>query len=126
MPYGFYVHIPFCVRKCGYCDFNSHASTGELHDAYLEALLTDIDLVFQQHGPVDVDTVFLGGGTPSLFAPEMIGRILERIAKRFRLDAREITMEANPGTVERHDFSGYRKAGVTRISMGAQSFDAAE
>lgn len=126
MAYGFYVHIPFCVRKCGYCDFNSHASTGELHEAYLEALLADIDAVRQSHGDAAVDTVFLGGGTPSLFTPEMIGRILERLAKRFRLDAREITMEANPGTVERHDFSGYRKAGVTRISMGAQSFDAAE
>ncbi|MCE9583897.1 MAG: radical SAM family heme chaperone HemW [Planctomycetes bacterium] len=126
MPYGLYLHIPFCVRKCGYCDFNSHESAGELHDAYLDALLLDIDAVRQRHGETTIDTVFIGGGTPSLFTPGMIGRILERVAKNFRLEAREITMEANPGTVERHDFSEYRRAGVTRVSMGAQSFDAAE
>ncbi len=126
MKSGLYLHIPFCVRKCGYCDFNSHASTGELHEAYLEALLADIDAVRQRHGPVEIDTVFIGGGTPSLFTPSMIGRILDRVANAFRLEAREITMEANPGTVERHDFGEYRRAGVTRVSMGAQSFDAAE
>jgi oxygen-independent coproporphyrinogen III oxidase len=126
MPFGFYVHIPFCVRKCGYCDFNSHASTGELHADYLEALLGDIDAVRQRHGTVALDTVFIGGGTPSLFTPAQIGAILERLARNFRLEAREVTMEANPGTVERHDFAGYRTAGVTRVSMGAQSFDAKE
>ncbi|NUN50065.1 MAG: radical SAM family heme chaperone HemW [Candidatus Brocadiae bacterium] len=123
---GLYIHIPFCVRKCGYCDFNSHASTGELHEAYQEALLEDLRRVREQHGPVAIDTVFIGGGTPSLFPPAWIGAILERVARDFRLEAREITMEANPGTVERHDFAGYRHAGVTRVSMGAQSFDAAE
>ncbi|KAF0245408.1 MAG: oxygen-independent coproporphyrinogen III [Planctomycetota bacterium] len=126
MPTGFYVHIPFCVRKCGYCDFNSHASTGELHADYLEALLGDIDAVRHRHGSVAIDTVFIGGGTPSLFPPGQIGAIVDRLARNFRLEAHEITMEANPGTVERHDFAGYRKAGVTRVSMGAQSFDAAE
>ena len=126
MPFGLYLHIPFCVRKCGYCDFNSHASTGELHEAYLEALLQDLDRVREQYGPTELDTVFIGGGTPSLFTPAQIGAILDRVARDFRLAAREITMEANPGTVERHDFAGYRKAGVTRVSMGAQSFDPAE
>lgn len=123
---GFYVHIPFCVRKCGYCDFNSHASTGELHAAYQEALLGDIAETGRRYPGVEVDTVFIGGGTPSLFTPAQIGAILDRLAASFALRAAEITMEANPGTVERHDFGDYRRAGVTRVSMGAQSFDAAE
>ncbi|MBI2922855.1 MAG: radical SAM family heme chaperone HemW [Planctomycetes bacterium] len=125
-PVGLYIHIPFCVRKCGYCDFNSHASDGSLHDAYLAALLEDLRRVRERYGPVEFETVFIGGGTPSLFTPAQIGAILDRVARDFRLAAREITMEANPGTIERHDFAGYRAAGVTRVSMGAQSFDPAE
>jgi oxygen-independent coproporphyrinogen-3 oxidase len=128
-PLGLYVHLPWCVRKCPYCDFNSHVHRGALpEDAYVDALLVDLDADLAVHLRGDarvVETVFLGGGTPSLFRPESLARLFDGLRARlpFAPDA-EITMEANPGTVEHGRFAGYAKAGVNRVSLGAQSFDA--
>lgn len=124
-PLSLYVHLPWCVHKCPYCDFNSYALNLPLQEtAYVEALLRDLDQDLPLAGARSVHTVFFGGGTPSLFSPEAIGAIIRGIRARLTLvkDA-EITLEANPGTVERGRFAGYRAAGVTRISIGAQSFD---
>jgi oxygen-independent coproporphyrinogen-3 oxidase len=130
-PLSLYVHLPWCVRKCPYCDFNSHVHKGELpEDAYVAALLRDLERDVAAHlvgDPRIVETVFLGGGTPSLFRPESLARLFAGIRERVPLasDA-EITMEANPGTVEHGRFDGYREAGVNRVSLGAQSFGAAQ
>jgi putative oxygen-independent coproporphyrinogen III oxidase len=131
-PLGLYLHFPWCVSKCPYCDFNSHAVRDELPEArYVEALLADLEAEVAADpglaaGRREIVSVFLGGGTPSLFAPESIGRVLEGARRRlpFAADV-EITMEANPGTIERGRFAGYAAAGVNRVSLGAQSFDAA-
>ena len=125
-PLAVYVHLPWCVSKCPYCDFNSHAAPADLpEDAYVAALLDDLagDLDLAAGRPVD--SVFFGGGTPSLFSAKAIGRILDGIgaALPLRPDA-EITLEANPGTVERGRFEDYARAGVNRVSLGAQSFSA--
>ncbi len=124
-PLSLYVHLPWCVRKCPYCDFNSHkAGDAPPKKRYLDALLVDLD---QESGRADgrvIESVFLGGGTPSLFSPDEIGRLLGGIETMFRVaDHAEITMEANPGSVECGDAAGYRQAGVNRLSIGAQSFD---
>jgi oxygen-independent coproporphyrinogen-3 oxidase len=125
-PLALYVHLPWCVRKCPYCDFNSHAvpAAGLPERAYLAALLEDLDYAARDCEGRELVSVFFGGGTPSLFAAESIGRILERAGSLFRpaVDL-EVTLEANPGTVERGRFADYRAAGVTRVSLGAQSFD---
>ena len=122
---GLYVHLPWCVKKCPYCDFNSH-SAGDMAPTsrYVAALLTDIGIEARRAGGRTVDTVFLGGGTPSLFSPAEIARILDGVREHLNLatDA-EITMEANPGTVECGAPAGYRDAGVNRLSIGAQSFN---
>jgi oxygen-independent coproporphyrinogen-3 oxidase len=121
-----YVHLPWCVRKCPYCDFNSHAvpAAGLPERAYLAALLDDLDFAARDCTGRELVSVFFGGGTPSLFAAESIGRILERAGRLFRpASDLEVTLEANPGTVERGRFADYRSAGVTRVSLGAQSFD---
>ncbi|HZF26352.1 MAG TPA: radical SAM family heme chaperone HemW [Steroidobacteraceae bacterium] len=124
-PLSVYVHLPWCVRKCPYCDFNSHAIEGPVPEKrYLAAL--DRDLEFQTAGVRDrsVLSIFFGGGTPSLFSPDAIGEVIQSI--RVRLDvaaAAEITLEANPGTVERGRFAEYRSAGVNRVSLGGQSFN---
>jgi oxygen-independent coproporphyrinogen-3 oxidase len=113
------------VRKCPYCDFNSHtAGNAAPVERYVDALLADLDEEAARAGRRTLETIFLGGGTPSLFPPAEIGRLLDGIAARLELspDA-EITMEANPGTVECGSPAGYRAAGVTRMSIGAQSFD---
>lgn len=116
---GLYVHFPWCVRKCPYCDFNSHPLKGPLREAaYRTLLLDDLQRECERFGDRRVATVYFGGGTPSLFAPETFEILLQRLP-----DATEITLEANPGTVERGDFGGYRRAGITRVSLGAQSFD---
>jgi putative oxygen-independent coproporphyrinogen III oxidase len=119
------VHLPWCVQKCPYCDFNSHSANGEAPTArYVDALLADIDREATRAGGRTVQTIYLGGGTPSLFPPEEIGRLLEGIDTRLRVKTgAEITMEANPGTVECGAPAGYRAAGVNRVSIGAQSFD---
>ncbi|SFM25534.1 oxygen-independent coproporphyrinogen-3 oxidase [Ectothiorhodospira mobilis] len=123
-PLALYVHIPWCVRKCPYCDFNSHAAREIPEEAYLQALLADLEVDLQRLPQRALVSVFIGGGTPSLFTPQTIGRLLERAARRPGLvhDA-EITLEANPGTLERARFRGFRDAGVNRLSIGAQSLD---
>ncbi len=127
-PLALYVHFPWCVRKCPYCDFNSHPLRGDIPEArYIDALLADLELDLPRVWGRRVQTVFFGGGTPSLISPEAIDRLLAGIRARVPLapDA-EITLEANPGTVETGRFSGYRAAGVNRLSIGIQSFDDAQ
>jgi len=121
-----YVHLPWCVRKCPYCDFNSHAAPEQIpEDAYVAALLADLDADLDLAAGRTVASVFLGGGTPSLFGAGAISTLISGLAARlpFAVDA-EITMEANPGTVEHGRFEAYATAGVNRVSLGAQSFDA--
>jgi putative oxygen-independent coproporphyrinogen III oxidase len=124
-PLSLYIHIPWCVRKCPYCDFNSHNAPQALpQDEYVDALLHDLDqdLPLAQARPLA--SIFFGGGTPSLFAPERIARILDGVAARLHMpDGVEVSLETNPGTVEHGPFAGYRRAGVNRISFGVQSFD---
>ncbi len=124
-PLSLYVHMPWCLRKCPYCDFNSHESKGELPVArYLDALRCDVEAALPLVWGRRVHSIFIGGGTPSLFAPEAIDRLLADIRARLPLDPGcEITLEANPGTFERDRFRGFRAAGVTRLSVGVQSFD---
>jgi putative oxygen-independent coproporphyrinogen III oxidase len=129
-PLSLYVHMPWCVRKCPYCDFNSHewrrAATGDAlpEDAYVDALIADAESALPAIWGRKVHTVFIGGGTPSLFAASSIERLLSALRARLPLlpDA-EITLEANPGTFERGKFAGYFAAGVNRLSLGVQSFD---
>jgi putative oxygen-independent coproporphyrinogen III oxidase len=119
-----YVHMPWCVRKCPYCDFNSHQLKSAAPDAsYIDALIRDFDFELPRLKGRRIDTVFFGGGTPSLFQPEDFSRLLGALRRRieFAADA-EITLEANPGTIERGRFSGYGQAGINRVSLGAQTF----
>ena len=124
-PLSLYVHLPWCVRKCPYCDFNSHGARGQLpFDEYVAALVRDLEHDLPLVWGRTVHSVFFGGGTPSLFPAAAIDAILSAAAARLRFapDA-EITLEANPGTAEHDRFEGYRAAGVNRISFGVQSFD---
>ncbi len=125
-----YVHVPWCVRKCPYCDFNSHGvgRRAELPEAeYLQALLADLDADLPLAAGRELVSIFIGGGTPSLMSADFYRRLLEGIAARLPLaDAIEITLEANPGTLERGRFAGYREAGINRLSLGVQSFQAAQ
>ena len=124
-PLSLYVHIPWCARKCPYCDFNSHAAPDALpEDAYVDALVTDLENALPSIWGRRVSTVFIGGGTPSLFSAAAIDRLLAAVRARVQLspDA-EITLEANPGTFEREKFAGFYAAGVNRLSLGIQSFD---
>jgi oxygen-independent coproporphyrinogen-3 oxidase len=121
-----YVHMPWCVRKCPYCDFNSHQlKSGQPDASYIDALIRDFDIEAPRVMGRRVDSVFFGGGTPSLFQPAEFARLIRALKGRiaFAEDA-EITLEANPGTIERGRFSGYAEAGINRVSLGAQSFDA--
>jgi oxygen-independent coproporphyrinogen-3 oxidase len=124
-PLSLYVHLPWCLRKCPYCDFNSHERAGTVPEReYLEALIADLESALPQVWGRRVHSVFIGGGTPSLFSPEAIDRLLADIRARLPLEPGcEVTLEANPGTFERERFHGYRQAGVTRLSIGVQSFD---
>ncbi|MBU2965654.1 radical SAM family heme chaperone HemW [Amphritea sp. 2_MG-2023] len=126
-PLSLYIHIPWCVRKCPYCDFNSHAVTGEIpQQRYIDALMRDLDQELPGVQGREIETIFIGGGTPSLFNAAGIQQILSGIAARTPLAANaEITMEANPGTFEQERFAGFRAAGVNRLSIGVQSFDSA-
>jgi len=124
-PLSLYIHIPWCVKKCPYCDFNSHAAGPELPEQdYVNALLADLenDLNFVQGRALT--SIFFGGGTPSLFSAYHIGRLLDNIAKKVSFaDDIEITLEANPGTFEQQKFADFRNTGINRLSIGIQSFD---
>ena len=124
-PLSLYVHLPWCVRKCPYCDFNSHEQRGVLQfDAYVDALVADLDHDLPLAWGRTVQTVFFGGGTPSLFPPSSIDRFLQLASARLRFAPNaEITLETNPGTVEHGPFTDYRRAGVNRLSFGVQTFD---
>jgi len=124
-PLALYVHIPWCVRKCPYCDFNSHERTGALPEReYLAALFRDIEGHLPSVWGRRIVSIFIGGGTPSLFSPEAIDALLSGVRARLQVEPHaEITLEANPGTVEAARFHGFRRAGVNRISIGVQSFD---
>ena len=124
-PLSLYVHLPWCVRKCPYCDFNSHEQRGALQfEAYVDALVADLDQDLPLVWGRTVQTVFFGGGTPSLFPPAAIDRFLQLASGRLRFaPGAEITLETNPGTVEHGPFAGYRAAGVNRLSFGVQTFD---
>lgn len=125
LPLSLYIHIPWCVRKCPYCDFNSHRAEANLPErAYIAALLDDLDAELPGVQGRRIETVFIGGGTPSLFSAEGISRLLEGVRQRVALAAvAEITLEANPGTAEACKFRGFRQAGVNRLSLGIQSFN---
>ena len=123
-PLGLYVHLPWCERKCPYCDFNSHELESIPESDYLSALLSDLAQDSGLAQGRQVATIFIGGGTPSLFQPETIAQLLSGIGKRVELEAgAEVTMEANPGSAEADKFLGFRQAGVNRLSVGVQSFD---
>ena len=124
-PLALYVHLPWCVRKCPYCDFNSHAMPQNMPQReYIDALIEDLDHDLTKVRDRTLISIFFGGGTPSLFSPEEIGRLLEAVRERFVVsDELEVTLEANPGTIEHGRFAGYREAGVTRVSLGVQSFN---
>lgn len=123
-PLALYVHIPWCIRKCPYCDFNSHTATPELPEqAYVEAVLADLDLdLLHVHGR-QLTSIFFGGGTPSLFSASALQALLAGIEQRIAFSANiEITLEANPGTFEQEKFAAYRALGISRLSIGIQSF----
>jgi putative oxygen-independent coproporphyrinogen III oxidase len=130
-PLTLYVHLPWCLKKCPYCDFNSHewgAAAGQggepPYERYLQALRADLESSLPLIWGRPVHSVFIGGGTPSLFSPDAIDRLLSDVRALVRLEAdAEITLEANPGTFEKDRFKGFRQAGVTRLSIGVQSFD---
>lgn len=137
-PLSLYVHLPWCIRKCPYCDFNSHeyrggatgadtaqAAPGEVPEQrYIDALMADLEAALPLIWGRSVHSIFIGGGTPSLFSPQAIDRLIGDIRARLRLEADcEITMEANPGTFEKDRFRAFRAAGVTRLSIGVQSFN---
>lgn len=123
-PLSLYIHFPWCVRKCPYCDFNSHEPRSALdQDGYIDALIADLESALPLIWGRRVQTVFMGGGTPSLFSPTHIDRLLRALDARLKLNPdAEITLEANPGTLEIAQFAGYRAAGVNRLSIGVQSF----
>ena len=120
LPTGLYVHVPWCVKKCPYCDFNSHSVRGPIdQQGFVSALLSDLDLEIARAPVTGIDSVFIGGGTPSLLDGATIASLLEGIEARVRLAPDcEITLEANPGTVDAAHFRAYRAAGVNRLSIG--------
>ena len=128
-PLSLYVHLPWCIKKCPYCDFNSHEWRGpedarSVQDAYIDALFADLEASLPLVWGRTVHTIFFGGGTPSLFSPEAIDRLVSGLRARLRLSADcEITLEANPGTFEKDRFRAFRGAGITRLSIGVQSFN---
>jgi putative oxygen-independent coproporphyrinogen III oxidase len=124
-PLSLYVHLPWCLKKCPYCDFNSHEKNSAFNEArYLDALFADLESALPQVWGRRIVSVFIGGGTPSLFSPESIERLIAGVRARLPLEPGcEITLEANPGTFERERFRAFRAAGVTRLSVGVQSFD---
>jgi putative oxygen-independent coproporphyrinogen III oxidase len=125
VPLSLYIHIPWCVRKCPYCDFNSHEQKGELPEqAYIDAMLEDLDQDLDFIQGRELQSIFIGGGTPSLFSPQAYQTLFAKLRERIDFSSDiEITLEANPGTVEQARFDGYRHAGVNRLSIGVQSFE---
>lgn len=123
-PLSLYIHLPWCVKKCPYCDFNSHTTPGNLsEDEYIAAVIRDLELALPHIWGRSIQTIFIGGGTPSLFSPSAIDKLLTNIRNLTNLSPfAEITLEANPGTVDNQNISGYHDAGVNRISLGIQSF----
>ncbi len=126
-PLALYVHLPWCLKKCPYCDFNSHGTPGleaALQNRYVDALVADLEASLPLVWGRRVASVFIGGGTPSLFEPEVVDRLLAAVRARLPLEPGcEVTLEANPGTFERERFRAFRGAGITRLSIGVQSFD---
>ena len=129
-PLSLYIHLPWCLKKCPYCDFNSHEMRGETTDGqvpeqqYIDALMADLEASLPLIWGRTVHSIFIGGGTPSLFSPQAMDQLISNVRARLRLEADcEITMEANPGTFEKERFRAYRSAGITRLSIGVQSFD---
>ena len=120
-----YVHLPWCLKKCPYCDFNSHEVAGDMPEQrYIDALVADLEVSLPLIWGRTVHSIFIGGGTPSLFSPQAIDRLLGELRARLKLAADcEITLEANPGTFEKNRFKAFRSAGVNRLSIGVQSFD---
>lgn len=127
-PLALYIHIPWCVKKCPYCDFNSHAAAPTLpEEEYVDALLADLDADLPAVYGRELTSIFFGGGTPSLFSAKALGRLLAGVEQRIKFAADiEITLEANPGTFEQAKFSAYRKLGINRLSIGVQSFQSAK
>ena len=124
-PLSLYIHFPWCARKCPYCDFNSHEINGEIPETrYVETLLNDLKLEIEPESRTTLQSIFMGGGTPSLFSPEAIHSLISGIRGCLDISKSEITLEANPGTFDQQHFDGYHKAGVNRLSIGAQSFSA--
>jgi putative oxygen-independent coproporphyrinogen III oxidase len=129
-PLSLYIHLPWCLKKCPYCDFNSHEVSGavglqqDVEQRYLQALIADLEMSLPLVWGRKVHSIFIGGGTPSLFSPDSIDHLLAAVRARLPLEAGcEITLEANPGTFERDRFKAFREAGVTRLSIGVQSFN---
>src|SRR6187200_1246773 len=124
-PFGVYVHWPFCLSKCPYCDFNSHVRHGGIDEPrFVQAFLREMETMAKRTHGREVTTIFFGGGTPSLMQPQTVSAILDGIAKNWRV-ARdvEVTLEANPTSVEAERFRGFRAAGVNRVSLGVQALD---
>lgn len=123
-PRALYIHIPFCASKCPYCDFNSYVAAGQPIDAYLDALEREMERTVREHPPAPLDSVFVGGGTPTVLTPAQLKRFLDAVRRHFPLDeGAEFTMEANPGTTDPDKLAVMREGGVNRISFGAQTFD---
>lgn len=123
IPLSLYVHFPWCVKKCPYCDFNSHAANDIPEAQYLAALIADLKQEMETETRRELHSIFIGGGTPSLISPETMNSFLRFVGDNFDTDNIEITIEANPGTFDQAHFDGYVEAGINRISIGAQSFD---
>lgn len=123
IPLSLYVHIPWCVKKCPYCDFNSHQDSDPPWPAYVDALLIDLERDYAQAGERQINSIFFGGGTPSLMPGKWFKKLMEGIRARVELaNACEVTLEANPGSLDAENFENYRAAGANRLSIGAQSF----
>lgn len=125
IPLSLYIHIPWCIKKCPYCDFNSHEAKNDVpEERYLDALIKDLESELPNIWGRTIESIFIGGGTPSLFSAEAIDTLLKRLRERLTIRPNiEITMEANPGTFEQERFTGYRKAGINRLSIGIQSYN---
>ena len=125
IPISLYIHIPWCVKKCPYCDFNSHEKNDSYDEvAYVDSLISDLRYEYSQAEQRTISSIFFGGGTPSLFSAKSIARILNAVNDETSLsNTAEITLEANPGTFEQEKFSDFRAAGINRLSIGIQSFN---